>query len=127
MLFLAPEAAAAAVAVRVAITCHMSGTEERRKSARQKQRSRPSKYSSALESLRAAREGRESRTEQFEVGWLAGKGLLCGYLGVAHNLSGVSSILKSQAEFGAFFFSKSGRFGFPLPAHLFCCVGQSLV
>lgn len=44
----------------------MSGTEERRKSARQR-RVRPTAHSSALESLRAARDGLESRAEQQEV------------------------------------------------------------
>lgn len=44
----------------------MSGTEERRKSARQR-RVRPSAHSSALESLRAARDGLERRVEQQEV------------------------------------------------------------
>lgn len=44
----------------------MSGTEERRKSARQG-RVKPTAHSSALESLRAAREGRESRAEQHDV------------------------------------------------------------
>ncbi|CBJ49021.1 conserved unknown protein [Ectocarpus siliculosus] len=43
----------------------MSGTEERRTSARQR-RVRPTAHSSALESLRAARDGLESRTEQHE-------------------------------------------------------------
>lgn len=44
----------------------MSENELRRKSARQR-KVRPTAHSSALESLRAAREGRESRAEQFEV------------------------------------------------------------
>ena len=44
----------------------MSGTEERRKSARQG-RVKLTAHSSALESLRAAREGRESRVEQHDV------------------------------------------------------------
>lgn len=48
----------------------MSGTEERRKSARQG-RVKPTAHSSALESLRAAREGRESRAEQHDVRNLA--------------------------------------------------------
>ncbi|CAM9333284.1 unnamed protein product, partial [Ectocarpus fasciculatus] len=43
----------------------MSSTEERRTSARQR-RVRPTAHSSALESLRAARDGLESRTEQHE-------------------------------------------------------------
>lgn len=44
----------------------MSDVEERRKSARQR-RVRPTAHSSALESLRAAREGLESRAEQHDV------------------------------------------------------------
>lgn len=48
----------------------MSGTEERRKSARQR-RVKLTAHSSALESLRAAREGRESRAEQHDVRNLA--------------------------------------------------------
>ncbi|CAN0330401.1 unnamed protein product [Laminaria digitata] len=48
----------------------MSGTGERRKSARQG-RVKLTAHSSALESLRAAREGRESRTEQHNVRNLA--------------------------------------------------------
>lgn len=44
----------------------MSGAEERRTSARQR-RVRPTAHSSALESLRAARDGLESRAEQHEV------------------------------------------------------------
>ena len=44
----------------------MSDKEERRKSARQR-RVRPTAHSSALESLRAAREGLESRAEQHDV------------------------------------------------------------
>lgn len=48
----------------------MSGTEETRKSARQR-RVRPTAHSSALESLRAAREGRERRAEQHEVSFMS--------------------------------------------------------
>ncbi len=54
----------------------MSGTEERRKSARQS-RVRPSAHSSALESLRAARDGLESRAEQYEVS----RGMAVNYCG----------------------------------------------
>lgn len=44
----------------------MTDVEERRKSARRRA-PRPTAHSSALDSLRAAREGRENRVEQYEV------------------------------------------------------------
>lgn len=44
----------------------MTDVEERRQSARRRA-SRPTAHSSALDSLRAAREGRENRVEQYEV------------------------------------------------------------
>lgn len=48
----------------------MTDVEERRQSARRRA-SRPTAHSSALDSLRAAREGRENRVEQYEVSIMA--------------------------------------------------------